>query len=99
MSWFPAGTGVFESNALAANAFPVNGGGLEPYVHANNGGETVCAARNFASPLYVKGGETIAIDVRPGPGEVENLNLTESEPASRMRLRLFFDGYRKRPVA
>jgi hypothetical protein len=99
MSWFPAGTGVFESNALAANAFPTNGGALEPYVHANNGGETVCAARNFASPLYVKGGETIAIDVRPGPGEVENLNLTEAGPASRMRLRLFFDGYRKRPVA
>jgi hypothetical protein len=37
--------------------------------------------------------------VRPGPGEVENLNLTEAGPASRMSLRLFFDGYRKRPVA
>lgn len=102
MSWFPAGTGVFESNALGANGFPINGGTVEPYVHANNGGETVCAARNFASPLYVKGGETIAIDVRPGPGEVEDLNLSVAgleTPDSRMRLRLFFDGYRKRPVA
>lgn len=93
MSWFPASTGVVEANSAAAGVFA---GVLTPYVHANNGGETVREARNFASPLYVKGGETLGIDVRPGPGEVADLNLTET---SRMRLRMYFEGYRKRPVA
>lgn len=90
LSWFPASTGVAEANSLAENAAG------EGFVDANNGGVSVSDIREFATPLYVKGGETLAVDVRPGPGQVNDLNLATS---SRMRLRFFFEGYRKRPVA
>ena len=40
--------------------------------------------------------ESMAVDVRSGPGIVTNLNLAAD---SRMRLRIFLDGYRRRPVA
>lgn len=88
---FAAGTGVMQYNSAAINA--ATG---EPYVAGNNGGVSVCDSRQMASPLYVAGGEGLAVDVKPGPGQVNNLNLTAG---SRMRLRLFFEGYRRRPVA
>jgi len=93
LSWFPASTGVMQYNSASRTL--VSGGALGS-VSANNGGEGVCDKRQFASPLYVKGGETLAIDVRPGPGSVENLTL---DAAARIRLRFYFEGYRKRPVA
>jgi hypothetical protein len=88
---FPAGSGVFQYNSAAVNAVTEL-----PYVASNNGGESVCDSRQWASPLYVAGGESLAVDVRPGPGSVIGLNLTA---LSRARLRLFFEGYRRRPVA
>lgn len=90
LSWFPASTGVAEANSLAEN------GAGQGFADANNGGVSVGDIREFATPLYVKGGETLAVDVRPGPGQVNGLNLATS---ARMRLRFFFEGYRKRPVA
>lgn len=88
---FAAGTGVQQYNSAAINA--VTG---DPYVAGNNGGVSVSDSRQMASPLYVAGGEGLAVDVKPGPGSVTGLNLTD---VSRMRLRLFFEGYRRRPVA
>lgn len=93
MSWFPASTGVLQYNSAARS---IVSAGATGYIAANNGGESVCDKRQFASPLYVKGGETLAIDIRPGPGSVQNLHMNA---AARMRLRFFFEGYRKRPVA
>lgn len=90
LGYFAAGTGVFQYNSAART---LAGTG---YVSANNGGERPEDARQLASPLYVAGGESLAVDVKPGPGQVVGLNLT---PTSRMRLRLYFEGYRRRPVA
>ncbi len=93
LSWFPASTGVVQYNSAARSVASL---GATGYVAANNGGDSVCDAREFASPLYVKGGETLSIDIRPGPGQVDNLTLDTN---SRLRLRCFFDGFRKRPVS
>lgn len=87
---FSAGTGVAQANSAAVNAAG------QGYVASNNGGTQVCDSRQMASPLYVAGGESLAVDIRPGPGQVNALNLTAN---SRMRLRIFFEGYRRRPVA
>lgn len=92
---FAAGSGVFQYNSAAIN--PATGDG---YVASNNGGESVCDSRQWASPLYVAGGESLAVDIRPGPGSVQGLNLIDVQGiGSRARLRLFFEGYRRRPVA
>lgn len=88
---FAAGTGVNQVNSAAQNPTSQLG-----YVASNNGGVQVCDSRQMASPLYVAGGESLAVDIRPGPGQVTGLNLATT---SRMRLRIFFEGYRRRPVA
>lgn len=93
LSWFPASTGVRQYNSGARTAISVGATGS---ISANNGLDEVCGMRKFASPLYVKGGETLSVEVSPGPGSVLNLHM---EATSRMRLRAFFDGFRKRPVA
>lgn len=91
LSWFPASTGVAEVNSAALFASTSDG-----FVDGNNGGETVSDMREWASPIYVKGGETLTLDVRPGPGQVTDLSLTET---ARIRLRVYLEGYRKLPVA
>lgn len=91
MGVFAAGSGVQQYNSAAINSTT-----LLPYVASNNGGTDVCDSRQWASPLYVAGGESLAVDVKPGPGQVVDLNLAAG---SRIRLRLFFEGYRRRPVA
>jgi hypothetical protein len=91
MGIFPAGSGVVQYNSAAVNAATGLG-----YVAANNGGASVCDSRQMASPLYVAGGEALAVDLKPGPGSVTDLALTQ---VSRARMRLFFEGYRRRPVA
>ncbi len=95
---FPASTGVFQANSGARS---VQSLGQTGYVSSNNGSPDVSGARPFASPLYVAGGESIAVDLRPGPGQVVDLNCAESEqnPNGRVRLRIYFEGYRRRPVA
>jgi hypothetical protein len=93
MSWFPAGTGTHQYNSGART---VVSGGTQGTVVGNNGGNSVSDARHMASPLYVAGGESLAVDFIPGPGSIQGLSL---EDESRLRLRLYFEGYRKRPVA
>jgi len=99
MSWFPAGTGVQQANA-GARSF--NSAGTVGYVAANNGGDQVCDQRSFASPLYIAGGESLAVDFKPGPGSITGLNIGAAGAGvgpGRIRLRTFFEGYRRRPVA
>lgn len=98
MSMFPASTGAHQYNSAARSQASA---GVTGYVASNNGGANVCDARQFASPLYVAGGESLAVDLRPGPGAITNLGGTGGGlPAnSRYRLRLYFEGYRRRPVA
>lgn len=90
VGYFAAGTGVLQHNSAARTNLNVG------YAVGNNGGVNAEDARQFASPLYVAGGESLAVDVKPGPGEVTGLDLTAG---SRVRLRIFFEGYRRRPVA
>lgn len=95
---FPASTGVRQYNSAARSAISA---GVDGYVASNNGGLSVKDARMFASPLYVAGGESIAVDFKPGPGSVTGLDA-ESTPGAddgRLRLRVYWEGYRRRPVA
>lgn len=93
MGWFPAGCGVMQYNSGSRTT---RSAGTQGTVVSNNGNDGVQASRHLASPLYIAGGESIAMDFIPGPGEVTGLALTDG---SRMRLRTYFEGYRKRPVA
>lgn len=93
LGWFAASTGVNQANAAARTAIS---GGQDGYMAANNGGVNVADARHLASPLYIAGGESIAVDIKPGPGSVTDLNLATN---SRIRMRILFEGYRRRPVS
>jgi hypothetical protein len=93
MSWFPASSGVMQYNSGARSQAS---SGTAGYVASNNGGTGVESVRHFASPLYIAGGESLAVDFKPGPGAVTGLDLATD---SRMRMRVYMDGYRKRPVA
>lgn len=93
MAWFPAGCGTKQYNSGSRTTVSA---GTQGTVVGNNGGDSVMDSRQFASPLYIAGGESIAVDFIPGPGSVEGLALAAG---ARIRLRTYFDGYRKRPVA
>lgn len=98
LAWFPASTGVRQWNSAARSQVSA---GVTGYVASNNGGDDVCHARQFASPLYIAGGESIAVDFKPGPGQIIGLDV-ESAPAAddgRIRLVCYWEGYRRRPVA
>ena len=94
MSYWPAGTG--SAYTISGGRSVVSGAAANGEVNANNGSSSVKGRRELASQLTVAGGESMAVDVRSGPGVVQNLNLAAG---SRMRLRIFLDGYRRRPVA
>ncbi len=98
MGIFPASTGTRQYNSAARSLITA---GVSGYVAANNGGESVCDARFFASPLYVAGGESIAVDFKPGPGSIVGLDAETTVGADdgRLRLRVLWEGYRRRPVA
>jgi hypothetical protein len=93
LSYFPAGTGV---NYATSGGLSRATAGASGTARANNGGTSPADMRVFASPLYVAGGESLSVDIKAGPGQVNNLNL---DTTARMRLRIFLDGYRRRPVA
>lgn len=98
LSWFPAGTGVEQYNAGALT--PAGTG----YFVGNNGLPSTYDSRQFASPLHVAGGETFHVDFRPGPGSVVGLNVDTTPPlaatvSGRIRLRVFCEGLRRRPMA
>jgi len=94
MGYWPAGTGV--QSMYSGGRSRVSAGGISGEVPAVNGSPSVDGRRELASPFYVAGGESLAVDVKAGPGSVLNLNLLA---ASRMRVRVYLDGYRRRPVA
>jgi len=93
LSYFPAGTGVSYTTSGSVSR---NTAGASGTARANNGGTSPADMRVFASPLYVAGGESISVDIKAGPGQVDNLNLATN---ARDRLRIYLDGYRRRPVA
>ena len=94
LSYWPAGTGV--NFLISGGRSQVSGAAPNGEVIGNNGSPSVEGRRELASPLYVAGGESLAVDLRAGPGQVDNLNLAVG---SRIILRVFLDGYRRRPVA
>lgn len=93
MGYWPAGTGVAYANSGSLSR---SAGALSGTAVSNNGSTSPCDARTLASPLYVAGGESLAVDIKAGPGQVIGLNLAAD---SRYRLRTYLDGYRRRPVA
>ncbi len=93
ISYWPAGTGIQYVNSGSISR---QTGGVSGTVVANNGGVSPADGRTLASPLYVAGGESLAVDIKAGPGQVVGLNLAAT---ARMRLRIYTDGYRRRPVA
>ena len=93
LSYFGAGTGV---NRYCSPSRTVVSGGDEGSVISNNGMTEVGSERSLASPLYVGPGDVMGVDFMPGPGEVEDLVLDTN---GRIELRVFLNGYRRRPVA
>ena len=97
IGYFPASCGTAYHFGGGRNAVAAGATGS---VVSNNGGTDVCDMREFASPIYVGPGEAFAIDIKPGPGGVTGLNLDQAiVPASRIRCRVYLEGYRRRPVA
>lgn len=93
VSYFPAGTGVEYVNSGSVSRAA---GGVTGTVVGNNGATSPSGVRTLASPLYVAGGESMSVDVKAGPGQVNGLTL---DTDARLRLRIYLDGYRRRPVA
>jgi|WetSurMetagenome_2_1015567.scaffolds.fasta_scaffold65323_3 hypothetical protein len=101
MSYFPAAMGTLYN--FSGNLTEVSGGATGTVV-ASNGSPSPRDVRTFASPLYVAGGEAFGVEVTAGPGFVQGLNLaldnaTPPKQPGRIRLRIFLDGLRRRPVA
>lgn len=95
ISYFPASTGVYQYNG--ASSVQVNAAADVPWVASNNGMPNAYDVRTFASPLYAAGGESIAVDIKAGSGQVDS--LADLGTDDRYRFRIFLDGYRRRPVA
>lgn len=94
VSYWPAGMGVPRHDA-GGRSF-VSAGAPTGEVIAYNGGVNRGDMRALGSPLYVQGGESLYVDLRPATGQVQGLNLAAD---SRLVLRIYLDGYRRRPVA
>jgi len=94
LSYWPAGTGMYYT--ISGGRSAVSGPGGNGEVPANNGFPRSEAMRELASPLHIAGGEAFGLEISAGPGLVNGLNLAA---ASRIRLRVFLDGERRRPVA
>lgn len=94
LSYWPAGTGV--DYTISGGRSQVSGAGGNGEVPANNGFPSTESMRELASPLQIAGGEAFGMQFVAGPGQVINLNLAAN---SRMRLRVYLEGERRRPVA
>jgi hypothetical protein len=93
VSYWPGGMGV--ASMYSGGVSNVSGG-TNGEIPAVNGSPTVDGRRELASELYIAGGEGFQLTFRSGLGQVQNLNLAAN---SRLRLRCYLDGYRRRPVA
>jgi hypothetical protein len=94
LSYWPIGSGV--AHTISGGRSFVSAAAPNGQVMAYNGSPSVEGRRELASPLYVAGGESLSVDFTAGPGTVVNLNLAAT---SRLVLRTFLDGIRRRPVA
>jgi hypothetical protein len=94
LSYWPAGTGI--DYVISGGRSQVSGAGGNGEVPANNGYPSTESVRELASPLQIAGGEAFGVKFIAGPGQVVNLNLATN---SRIRLRVYLDGERRRPVA
>lgn len=92
VSYFPASTGVMQYNSGARSVADITRG----FMASNNGSTDVDQGRPFTAPHYIAGGETFRVDFEAGPGQINGLNLGAN---SRLRVRTYLDGYRRRPVA
>lgn len=101
LSYWPAGTGVHHY--FSGGRSRVSAGVPDGEILGNNGDPSVNGMRLLASPLYVAGGETMSVDITAGGGQVDGLFANEyddiTEGNTRAVLRIFIDGYRRRPVA
>jgi hypothetical protein len=101
LSYFPQGMGTAYN--FSGGLTRVSGG-LTGTVVATNGSPSPADVRTFASPLYVAGGEAFTVEFTAGPGSVPGLNLSGPDPVppqveGRIRIRVYLDGLRRRPVA
>ena len=100
VGYFPASTGVAAAWSGARSELS---GGVSGYVSANNGSHNAHDMRELASPLRVRGGETFGVDFVANAGQIAGLNVNNTSGQAtiegRLRLRVFLDGYRRRPVA
>lgn len=94
LSYWPAGTGLHYT--ISGGRSQVSGPAGNGEVPANNGYPRANANRELASPLQIAGGEAFGVHFDAGPNQVINLNLATN---SRIRLRVYLDGERRRPVA
>lgn len=95
LGWFPAGMGVFSSQATGTGGDLANG-----YIAGTNGQTTIKGVRRFAAPHYIKGGETFQVRYRFPNGQVNGLNFgSPGSPDDRIIARTYLRGFRKRPVA
>ncbi len=94
IGYWPPGAGV--AHVVSGGRSFVSAAAPNGQVNAYNGSPEVEARRELASPLYVAGGESLAVDFRAGPGRVTNLNLAAG---SRLLLKTYLGGIRRRPVA
>jgi len=89
---FPAAMGVHPYLGAATNA-DANA------IHiGRNGGVDICENRRFATPHRVAPGEALEATLEAPSGSVTGLDFGADADA-RVRARIYFDGYRKRPVA
>lgn len=95
LGYFPASTGTAAAWSGARSELSAGANG---YVSANNGSHNAHDIREFASPLRVRGGETFGVDFIAQQGQIAGLNVN-GDAEGRLRLRIFLDGYRRRPVA
>jgi hypothetical protein len=93
LAFCAAGGGVESGTASG-----VGGDGANGYIAATNGSTSVKGLRHLASPLFIQGGEAFRFKFIPPNGTITGLNLGGNAGA-RLRLRTFFLGYHKRPVA
>jgi len=93
MDYWPAAAGV---NHVYSGGLTAASGGTTGTAVAYNGSVCTNGNRKFASPLYVAGGESFRVECVPNRGQITGLNLAAD---SRIQLRIYLDGFRRRPVA
>lgn len=96
LGFFPAGMGVYEYNSAARGVAQFPAADV-PLIEAGNGTPSVGEERSLATPHHVMAGEPFEITLVFPFGQVTGLAFQNAD--SRIRARIFADGYRRRPVA